>query len=268
MSEIFQLAPYWYVSVITWFVPTVMLITAQLRFGKTVSCDMLEHASVGNLKEFARNSWVNLAVVLALILSLLLGMAQVDCVNDDCYSEFALAYVLWAVTAVWLCLAGLALCVISLTYVEPLDEVGVIQYLIANPAQIGLAAVYCMLSAIYLVVALLIWVVATYGIVALLGVAFVAIVQIIIVAINIQDKSAFDPSALPGTKRWREWAWPGLARVEEWPSFAQKMAPAGMRMVGELPEKHQVRIFLRLHKEMLAMQAAQAQAAGAVESDE
>lgn len=256
MADVFELAPFWYISVITWFVPTVLFIVAQLQFGKTVSCDMLEHSSVGSLKEFARNTWVNLAVVLALILSLLLGMAQVDCIDGDCYSELSLAYILWSCSAVLLCLAGLALCVISLTYVEPLDEVGVIQYLIANPAQIGLAAVYCLLSAIYLLVALLIWVVAAYGIVALAGVTLVAIVQIVIVAINIQDKSAFDPAAAVGSKRWREWAWPGLSRVEEWPSFARKMAPKGMTVVDELPERHKVRIFLRLHTEMLAMQAA------------
>ena len=255
--EAFQLAPFWYISVITWFVPTFLLLAFCLRCGAIVSSDMLEYANIGSLKEFARNSWVNLAVVLALILSLLLGMAQVDCIDDDCYSELSLAYILWAVTAVWLCLAGLALCVISLTYVEPLDEVGVIQYLIANPNQIGLAAVYCLLSAIYLIVALLIWVVAQYGLVALICAATVAIVQIIIVAFNIQDKSAFEPTAAVGTKRWREWAWPGLSRVAEWPRFAQMMAPKGMTVVDELPERHKVRIFLRLHKEMLALQAAQ-----------
>jgi hypothetical protein len=144
--------------------------------------------------------------------------------------------------------------------VEPLDEAGVVRYLIANPAQIGLAAVYCLLSAIYLVVALLIWVVAKYGYVALAGVAVVTLIQVIVVTINIQDKSAFDPSAEIGSMRWREWAWPGLARVDEWPGFARKMAPKGINLVEELPEGHKVRIFLRLHKEMGAIQASASEA--------
>lgn len=241
--------------IICWAVPTALLGCMFGMFVSKISVDVLEHADTSCLKEMARNVWVNLGVVTALLLSLLLAMAQADCPNDDCADPVSLGYILCVGTAIMFTLNGLGTCVISLTYVEPLDLAGTIRYFIANPAQVGAAALMALYSLLYTVMAIVLWIYSVYGVVAACLLSIVAVSVLLNLLLTMWDKSSFDPHATPtcNGKRWKEWAWPGIDDPREWPGFVRTQFPEARRMATVSEASGRLLVFLRLHKDMLAL---------------
>jgi len=214
-----------------WLVPVsvsgiLVLLELLLRPQVTrVTVDVMEFCDLGNLRESARSIWTNLGVTAALLLTVAVGLLQADRMEavftadpemQDTLVNIQLAYNLFSAIALLYCTYGILLCVIYLCYVDPLSNRDAVKFFIANPATIGMPVLDVIFGSVYLLAALLLYVLGTSGLpnACIFGIGMLII--LIHILYEIIDKGRFDPSGK--SRKSNEWMWT-QKDPSEWPWF-------------------------------------------------
>jgi len=223
------------ISILVWWLVSYLRRRSDTR----MTSDILEFVHVDHVKDAARNIWINVAVVNALVLTIVIAMLQQDpiSVTDDTDTDRADALVLIQGFYISLLLVAfmsntlsLMKCIVNLTYSEPLSNKDVIKYFIANPNSLGEPVCDVSIACLFMSLALACWVLATYGIPnAILACAITIYITGYSVGYT-RGKGLFNPSAEDPRNAW-SWA---LQDVSEWPSWVKSTDPQTVKVFTSL----------------------------------
>lgn len=190
-----------------------------------VSLDLMEWANLESLKDTARNTWQHLAVTAAMVLTVAAAMFQKEPIkaaftepedSEDTLGNVQSAYYIHCGFSMLYCLTVVLQCVIYLCYAQPLCNKDAIKFFIANPACIGGPVLSMIFGSLNCMIAMLMWVVGTSGIVHAAVLGFFTCIMTGVLIAEVYDKGSFDPSG--ESKKSREWKWTHMDR-DEWPWF-------------------------------------------------
>ena len=153
---------------------TLVLAIALWKLGETfnvrINMDVMEHCEPTGIKEAAKNSWTNIGVVSALVLTMVVAMMQVDHIEPVGFTLTARemthlqhTYVALSVVSMVFNLMTMMSCVMNISYIDPLTEVNAMKFFIDCPDTIGNPIVYMYLALIFFQLSLSVWVLGKYG---------------------------------------------------------------------------------------------------------
>ncbi|CAE8735178.1 unnamed protein product [Polarella glacialis] len=233
-------------------VGAVVLLIGQVITTR-ISADILENCAPASLKESAKSIWTNIGVTSALMLTLVAAMLQVDPIGAVGFTIFEedpgllidiqQTYVAAVVTSFLLNLMCMLLCVINMSYVEPLTATDAIKFFFDRPDTLGDPITVLVCAALLMWIALILWVLGTYGMTLAIVSAGVGLVIWICVSMQWIVNGSFNPEALaPGGFKWTQ------DDPSEWPTSKAK---AGTKMVGLRKSKQIQRLVKKLGKAIL-----------------
>lgn len=140
-----------------------------------VSFDILENCTAECMKESVKNTWTNMAVTAALLLTLVVAMLQVDPMesvhfqlDESITVHLEQTYVSLLLAATGCNLLSVLCCIIYLSYVEPLCQTDVMKFLLTFPDSLGDPAIHFGTGCVLMWLAIALWVFGNYGIVQFL----------------------------------------------------------------------------------------------------
>lgn len=153
---------------------TVVLALALWRVGQLIttriSFDIVENCDVSCMKESVKNNWTNMAVTAALLLSMIVGMLQIDTMESTDYTLEAATmvhlrqfYICFCMASACCNLVAVFYCIIYLSFVDPLNQIDVMKYLLTYPDSLGDPVVWLLEGVIFFWLATCTWVFASYG---------------------------------------------------------------------------------------------------------
>jgi len=235
-----------YVGPILVVAVSVVLILLGQVVTTRISADILENCDVTAIKESAKGIWTNIAVTAALMLTLVAAMLQVDPIeptgpsvldeNPEFLVDIQQTYVASVVCSFLLNLLSMLLCVVNLSYVEPLTATDAIKFFLDRPDTLGDPITLMVVAALLMFVGLVLWVLGTYGMTLALVAIGMGLLTWICCACQWRVNGAFDPSALgPGGYAWTQ------RDPSEWPA---KKSESGTKM-STMQGSKQIRILVK-----------------------
>ncbi|CAJ1363110.1 unnamed protein product [Effrenium voratum] len=171
-----------------------------LQVTTRISFDILEHCDPEGLKDSSKNTWTNIAVTSALILTMVMAMLQVDAIAPISFTLEPYELIHLQHAYVSLCLASLCfnlicitVCVLNLSYVDPLTTTDAIKFFLANADTIGDPAILMAESFTFFVAAVVVWTLGCYG----LTLGLLCLIVFIIITLSVanvwKNRSKFAP---------------------------------------------------------------------------
>lgn len=204
-----------------------------------MTSDILEFVDVSDIKQSARNIWVNVAVVNALVLTIIIAMLQEDPIEAKFDTDDNMVDALVAVQEFYISLLlvgfmsnvlSLMKCIVNLTYSEPLSNKDVIKYFIANPNSLGEPVCDVCIACMFSFLAMAFWVLGTYG-APNAALAFAITVYVSGYSVGyIRGKAQFTPDA---NDPKNEWSW-ALKDHKEWPTYVHSKDEQTVRVFKSL----------------------------------
>lgn len=211
-----------------------------------ISADILENCNPQELKESAKSIWTNIGVTAALMLTLVMAMLQVDPISPSGFTYFedkpdVLVDVQQSyITAVVLSLLGnlvsMLLCVVNISYADPLTPVDAIKFFLERPDTLGDPITVLIAASLMMFVAVVLWVLGTYGLTQALVTSICGLVAWICLACQWVVNGSFSPSARgPETYKWTQ---------EDPSTWPKNRAESGSKM-SSLSGSRQVRVLVQ-----------------------
>lgn len=186
----------------------VVLVIWPFKLATRITFDMLEQLNRIDLaKETIRNIYTNLAIVGALVLTIVFAMLFVPDIvkRAELHPGLSTAYIVSTSFACLQCLRVTFECVINLVYTEALSNGDVIRYIIASPGSIGAPVLGLGFAMIALTVSTTLWLMAAHTVASAAGFAVLALFYLVkLIALSI-DKSMFTTD--PKDKNAIAWKW-------------------------------------------------------------
>jgi len=204
-----------------WVGPVAALVVSIIFFvigqWKTtqISADILENCDPENIKESAKGIWTNVGVTAALMVTLVVAMLQVDPMEPQGFTldedevgllaDLQQTYITFVTLSILFNLLSMMMCVVSLSYVEPLTNVDAIKFFFSSSAadSLGDPITCLMIASILAIIAMMLWVFGTYGIVNA-GIFLAVVIWLLcFLYISMKNGTSFNPSKLTA----QDYAW-------------------------------------------------------------
>jgi hypothetical protein len=192
-------------------VPVIEWTVIRLGYAAKITIDVVEEMTdVTIAKDVVRNVFTNIALVSALLLTMVIGMLQVDQPEcDDCDPDGILQAIY--VTSTWTSILSFARvtveCVVNLVYTEGLPHYMVLRYLISFPGSIGGPVIALTGGILSMMVATGMWIAIVYDRAAGIAFGVICIYYVTFASMGVRFKSAFSgtrDSAGAETWQWVE----------------------------------------------------------------
>lgn len=191
-----------------WVGPLVVLLLAIIvsvfgqAFTTRISFDVLENCHPEGIKESFKNMMTNIGVTSALVLTMVVAMIQEDPIEplgleleDDQIMHLQQFYQSFCIAALLFNMLCILMCVINLTYVDPLTETDAVKFFLTNADSIGDPVVLLAESCICFMAAIFVWILGTYGVAQGVVMALCLITFCIFVGYVWKKRAAFNPGA-------------------------------------------------------------------------
>lgn len=205
-------------------VPWIMVTTI---YGRRLGIEVLDCASIDNLKEPLVSAWTNTALVSALILTVAWSMVMSDIeitgvVDDEDGAElFSNAYLMLSFESAILACTAVARCVLYLMTVTPLSNTDAVKYCLYGPNTIAGPLLDTVFSLIYMLLALATWIVLKFGLVTGVLTLVMSFLILLMLCLDFADKLCFDPKQQEDWETENKtsimWRWPGVEDKKKWP---------------------------------------------------
>lgn len=168
-----------------------------------VSFDVLQNCDVDCMKEAVKNSWTNMAVTAALLLTLVVAMLQLDPmgpvgfeIDDVVLEHVQQTYIALCIGAMFFNLLSIFYSIIYLSFVDPLRNIDVMKFLVTFPDSIGDPAIWLAEGCIFMWLAIALWVFGTYGAHQLVTAIGFFIAFCMFIAFQARTRGSFNPDDL------------------------------------------------------------------------
>lgn len=202
---------HWIASVSVLVLSVAMFLVGK-KMSTRISFDILEHCDPKTIKESSKNAWTNIAVTSALVLTMVMAMLQVDPISPVSFTltnsellQVQQWYVALCMGSLLFNLLCIIVCVVNLSYVDPLTEVNALKFFLANADTIGDPVVLMAESFIFFIAAIFVWCLGTYGLASGMLMLLASIVFVLSVANVWTNRAKFTPGNVDWTQDTSLW---------------------------------------------------------------
>lgn len=202
---------HWIPSAATTVLAILMFVLGK-RVTTRISFDILEHCDPKGIKDSSKNAWTNLAVTSALVLTMVMAMLQVDPISPVGFelTKYELIqvqqwYVALCIGSLLFNLLCIIVCVVNLSYVDPLTDLNAMKFFLANADTIGDPVILMAESFIFFIAAIFVWCLASYGLAIGLTMLLSSIVFVATAGNVWKNRAKFSPGSVEWTQDTKLW---------------------------------------------------------------